>query len=248
VAEQAPPFPVRRPLRSFVRREGHFTPSQRRAVDELLPQYELTAGGSDDGVLDLDQVFGRSAPRTLEIGFGNGEVLASLAEAEPERDFIGIEVYRPGLGRLLSRIAERGLSNVKVSGDDAVELLGRHLADASLDRIMVFFPDPWPKKRHHKRRLIQRPFAGLLTSKLKPGGHLCLATDWRHYAEQMLAVMEGTPGLRSLHPADDGDGNGYAPRPDYRPLTRFEQRGRRLGHGVWDLEYERLAGGQDCGD
>jgi tRNA (guanine-N7-)-methyltransferase len=240
VSEQDAPFPVRRPLRSFVRREGHFTPSQRRAVDELLPQYELTAAGVGAGVLDLDQVFGRSAPRTLEIGFGNGEVLAALAEAEPERDFIGIEVYRPGLGRLLSRVAERGLGNVRVSGDDAVELLQQRLADASLDRIMVFFPDPWPKKRHHKRRLIQAPFARLLASKIKPGGQLCLATDWQDYAEQMLAVMEATPGLRNLHPGTGGDG--YAPRPDYRPLTRFEQRGRRLGHGVWDLEYERVAG------
>ena len=193
-----------------------------------------------DGVLDLDQVFGRTAPRSLEIGFGNGEVLAALAEAEPERDFIGIEVYRPGLGRMLSRVAELGLGNVRVSGDDAVELLEERIADASLDRIMVFFPDPWPKKRHHKRRLIQVPFASLLASKLKPGGQLCLATDWQDYAEQMLAVMEATPGLRNLHPGTDGDG--YAPRPDYRPLTRFEQRGRRLGHGVWDLEYERVAG------
>ena len=239
MSEQDTPFPVRRPLRSFVRREGHFTPSQRRAVDQLLPNYELTAGATDDGRLDLDQVFGRSAPRTLEIGFGNGEVLAALAEADPGRDFIGVEVYRPGLGRLLSRVAERGLDNVRVSGDDAVELLDRRLADASLDRILVFFPDPWPKKRHHKRRLIQVPFARLLAGKLKPGGRLCLATDWQDYAEQMLAVMEVTPGLRSLHPATDGDG--YAPRPDYRLLTRFEQRGRRLGHGVWDLEYERVA-------
>lgn len=230
------PLPYHRPLRSFVRREGRYTRSQRRAVEELLPRYGLPEG---DAPLELERLFGRKAPCTLEIGFGNGEVLMSLAGAEPDHDFIGIEVYRPGLGHLLSRVAERGLDNVRVSGDDAVELLHGRIPDASLDRIMVFFPDPWPKKRHHKRRLIQTPFAQLLTSKLKPGGHLCLATDWQDYAEQMLAVLEAIPGLRNLHRNSQNTGD-YAPRPDYRPLTRFEQRGRRLGHGVWDLEYERM--------
>jgi tRNA (guanine-N7-)-methyltransferase len=221
-------------LRSFVRREGRFTPSQRRAVAELLPRYALPDG---DAPLDLRAVFGRDAPCTLEIGFGNGAVLATLAAAEPQHDFIGIEVYRPGVGRLLSEVARHALGNLRVSEKDAVQLLRGRFADASLARIMVFFPDPWPKKRQQKRRLIQPPFAALLASKLEPGGQLCLATDWQDYATQMLAVMEGTAGMRNHH----GAGN-YAPRPDYRPITRFEQRGQRLGHGVWDLVYDRCTG------
>jgi len=221
----------RRELRSFVRREGRFTPSQRRAVAELLPRYGLPAGG---GPIDLVELFGRDAPRTLEIGFGNGAVLASLASAEPQHDFIGIEVYRPGVGRLLAQADSEGMRNLRVSDADAVTLLRERFADASLDRILVFFPDPWPKKRQQKRRLIQLPLTTLLASKLKPGGRLCLATDWQNYAEQMLEVMEGTPGMRNAH----GSGN-YAPRPEFRPITRFELRGQRLGHGVWDLVFEK---------
>ena len=224
-------MPHRRELRSFVRREGRFTPSQRRAVAELLPRYGLPDG---DRLIDLEALFGRDAPRTLEIGFGNGAVLASLAAAEPQQDFIGIEVYRPGVGRLLAQAAREGLDNLRVSDVDAVTLLRERFADASLDRILVFFPDPWPKKRQQKRRLIQPPFIALLHSKLKPGGQLYLATDWQNYAEQMLAVMEAVPGMGNVH----GAGN-YAPRPDFRPITRFEQRGQRLGHGVWDLCFER---------
>lgn len=225
--------PPRRELRSFVRREGRFTPSQRRAVAELLPRYGLPEG---DGLIDLPQLFGRDATRTLEIGFGNGSVLASLAGSEPEQDFIGIEVYRPGVGRLLAQAEREGMRNLRVSDADAVTLLRERFADASLDRILVFFPDPWPKKRQQKRRLIQLPFVALLHSKLKPGGQLCLATDWQNYAEQMLEVMEAAPGMHNLH----GPGN-YAPRPDFRPITRFELRGQRLGHGVWDLVYQKTA-------
>lgn len=223
--------PHHRELRSFVRREGRFTPSQRRAVAELLPRYGLPAG---DLMLDLPALFGRDAPRTLEIGFGNGDVLATLAAADPQQDFIGIEVYRPGVGRLLSRVDAQGMSNVRASDLDAVTLLRERFPLASLDRIMVFFPDPWPKKRQQKRRLIQPPFTALLASRLKPGGLLCLATDWQNYAEQMLTVMEATPGMHNQH----GVGS-YAPRPDYRPITRFERRGQKLGHGVWDLVFVR---------
>ena len=229
---QSDALPIhRRELRSFVRREGRFTPSQRRAVAELLPRYGLPEG---DGAIDLVALFGRDAPRTLEIGFGNGAVLASLAANEPGQDFIGIEVYRPGVGRLLAQAEREGLRNLRVSDADAVTLLRERFAEASLDRILVFFPDPWPKKRQQKRRLIQVPLTTLLTSKLKPGGQLCLATDWQNYAEQMLAVMEATPGMRNTH----GSSN-YAPRPEFRPITRFELRGQRLGHGVWDLVFEK---------
>ena len=223
--------PHRRELRSYVRREGRFTPSQRRAVADLLPRYGLPDG---DGPIDLVNLFGRDAPRTLEIGFGNGAVLASLAGAAPEQDFIGIEVYRPGVGRLLAQAEREGMRNLRVSDADAVTLLRERFADASLDRVLVFFPDPWPKKRQQKRRLIQLPFIALLRSKLKPGGQLCLATDWQNYAEQMLEVMEAAPGMSNLH----GAGN-YAPRAEFRPITRFELRGQRLGHGVWDLVFEK---------
>lgn len=222
-----------RPLRSFVRREGRFTASQRRAIDQLLPRYGLPDG---NGLLNLAQLFARQAPLTVEIGFGNGESLLAMALAQPEQNFIGIEVYRPGQGRLLSRVEEQGLDNVRVCGDDAVTLLETRFADASLDRVLIFFPDPWPKKRQQKRRLIQPPFTALLTRKLKPGGQLFLATDWQNYAEQMMTVLEATAGLVNVH----GPGH-YAPRLALRPLTRFEQRGQRLGHGVWDLHFRKPA-------
>ncbi len=219
----------RRRIRSFVRREGRLTPAQRRALEELLPRY----GVPGHGPLDPAALFGRRAPLTVEVGFGNGEVLAALAQAHPERDHLGIEVHRPGVGRLLNRVHGLGLSNVRVAVDDAMEVLPR-LPEGSIDLLLVFFPDPWHKKRHHKRRLVNAEFARLAASRLRPGGHLHLATDWEDYARQMLEVLGAEPALRNLSPTGD-----FVPRPDSRPVTRFEARGRRLGHEVFDLLYER---------
>lgn len=221
---------IHRHVRSFVRREGRITRSQQRALDELLPRFGLEPAG----VLDLDGVFGRHAPRTLEIGFGNGASLAQMAAAAPEQDFLGIEVHRPGVGHLLLEIEQRALSNVRVICADAVEILRDHLAPGSLDRVLLFFPDPWPKKRHHKRRILQPEFVALIRDRLKPGGVFHMATDWQDYAEQMLEVMDAQPGF--VNSAGRGH---YAPKPDHRPETKFERRGLRLGHGVWDLVFAR---------
>ena len=213
-----------------MRREGRITPSQQRALDELLPRY----GVQLDGLLELDRVFGRSAPRTLEIGFGNGVSLASMAAQAPDQDFLGIEVHRPGVGHLLREIDHLGLNNLRVICADAVEVMERHMAPASLDRVLLFFPDPWPKKRHQKRRILQDSFVQLIHSRLKPGGHFHMATDWQDYAEQMLAVMDSAAGFTN----SAGRGQ-YAVKPDYRPETKFERRGLKLGHGVWDLVFVR---------
>jgi len=213
-----------------VRREGRLTRSQARALETLWPRW----GVEPEGLLDPDTLFGRSAPRTLEIGFGNGESLAAMAQAAPEQDFLGIEVHRPGVGHLLLRIEELGLTNVRVICQDAVEVLERHIPDESLDRVLLFFPDPWPKKRHHKRRILKPDFIALVARKLKPGGIFHMATDWEDYAQHMLAVLEASPRFRNTAP-----GGGFVPRPEDRPLTRFEQRGLRLGHGVWDLVYRK---------
>ncbi|QKT03329.1 tRNA (guanosine(46)-N7)-methyltransferase TrmB [Ectothiorhodospiraceae bacterium 2226] len=220
-----------RPVRSFVRREGRMTVGQQRALEALLPRYGVPAG---DAPLDLDALFGRRAPRVLEIGFGMGATLAELAARHPERDYLGIEVHRPGVGSLLMQVAEQGLTNVRVWGDDAVAFLERRIPPASLDQILILFPDPWPKKRHHKRRIVQPPFVALAASRLAAGGRLQLATDWAPYAEHMLAVLGAEPTLRNVAP--DG---GYIPRPEERPVTKFERRGQRLGHGVWDLAFEK---------
>lgn len=229
------PTPIRRKIVSFVRREGRLTASQRRALAELLPRFGVTVDAQPDAVPDLDAVFGRAAPRVLEIGFGDGVSLAQMAAAAPELDFLGIEVHRPGVGHLLLEIERRGLGNVRVICADAVDILERRLPPACLDRVQLFFPDPWPKTRHHKRRILQPSFVELVRERLKPGGVFHMATDWAHYAEQMLAVMEAAPGFRN------GAGPGrYAERPAYRPETRFERRGLRLGHGVWDLLYVRI--------
>jgi tRNA (guanine-N7-)-methyltransferase len=224
--------PPRRHVRSFVRREGRITQSQQRALDELLPRF----GVSVEGLLDLDAVFGRPSPRTLEIGFGNGASLAKMAGVAPEQDFLGIEVHRPGVGHLLLEIERYLLGNVRVVCADAVEILEQHIPRASLDRVLLFFPDPWPKTRHHKRRILQPSFVALIHDRLKPGGVFHMATDWQPYAEQMLEVMEAAPGFRN----SAGPGQ-YSPKPDYRPETKFERRGLRLGHGVWDLVYLREA-------
>ncbi|MGD8312465.1 MAG: tRNA (guanosine(46)-N7)-methyltransferase TrmB [Gammaproteobacteria bacterium] len=222
---------TRRRIRSFVRREGRMTKGQRRALQELWPRFGL----AQEGLIDPAALFGREAPCTLEIGFGNGEALLAMAAHEPGTGFLGIEVHRPGIGRLLLELDRRGIGNVRVICADAMQVLNDCLPDRSLDRVLLFFPDPWHKLRHHKRRLVQAPFVGAVAEKLKRGGILHLATDWRDYAQHMLAAMENSAAFRNCA----GEGR-YSPRPDYRPVTRFEQRGRRLGHGVWDLVFERL--------
>jgi tRNA (guanine-N7-)-methyltransferase len=214
-----------------VRREGRITRAQEQALTRLWPQYGLEA----DQRLELDACFGRRAPRTLEIGFGNGETLACMAGQEPATDFLGIEVHRPGIGHLLLAIERGELENVRIVCADAVHVLKNCLPDAALDRVLLFFPDPWPKKRHHKRRIVQPEFVELMARKLRTGGILHIATDWEDYAHHMLGVMAGTTSFRNRA----GPGNA-SHRPDYRPVTKFEQRGLRLGHGVSDLLFERI--------
>lgn len=220
-----------RTIRSFVKREGRLTPGQQRALDNLWPQFGIEEAQS---VLDLNTLFGRDAAKVLEIGFGNGASLAEMAANQPEQDFIGVEVHRPGVGQLLKQIETRQLSNLRVACTDAVELIKHRIADGTLDRVQLYFPDPWHKKRHHKRRIIQPAFVKLLAAKIKPGGHLHMATDWQDYAEQMLADLSASHDFKNC-----GHETGFIPRPDYRPLTKFEQRGHSLGHGVWDLLFER---------
>lgn len=220
-----------RPIRSYVRREGRLTEAQRRALAALLPRYGIEVGES---LIDLAAVFGRRAPVVLEIGFGNGEALLAMAKAHPENDYLGIEVYRPGVGRLLRVLEEAGIANVRVIVADAQEVLAQRLADGSLAAVHLFFPDPWPKRRHHKRRLVQLGFVELVRRKLAPGGVLRLATDWQDYAEHMLAVLSQADGWENAA----GEGR-FAPRPPQRPLTRFEQRGQALGHRVWDLVFRK---------
>ena len=223
--------PAQRPIRSFVRRQGRITLAQNAALEKLWPVFGL----DPERAFNSAEVYGRVAPLTLEIGFGNGESLADMARSEPEKDFLGIEVHRPGVGHLLLKTQEFGLGNVRVYCADAVEILNNRLGANSLDRVQVFFPDPWHKKRHHKRRLINAEFVALLADRLKPGGILHCATDWEPYAGQMLEVLEACPGLRNRA----GKG-GFSERPSYRPLTKFEMRGQRLGHGVWDLLFEKI--------
>jgi tRNA (guanine-N7-)-methyltransferase len=223
---------TQRHIRSFVLRAGRMTPAQERALTELWPSYGVELG---EGPLDLEAIFGRRAPRCLEIGFGVGEVIGRLAEHHPNNDYLGIEVHRPGVGRLLLQAAAAKVRNLRVICHDAVEVLRDRLPNGSFDEILVFFPDPWHKKRHHKRRLIEAEFVAVLAAALRPEGVLRLATDWQAYAEQMRAVCNADPHLASLSP----DGT-YVARPQFRPPTRFERRGERLGHGVWDLAYARL--------
>lgn len=222
-----------RPIRSYVLRAGRMTAAQARALEAQWPRFGIDSGSEP---LDLAQVFGREAPRTLEIGFGNGDNLAALAAAHPDQDFIGVEVHAPGVGHLLHKAAEAGLENLRVSRQDAVDLLRDRIAPASLDSILVLFPDPWHKKRHHKRRLVNAEFAELAVSRLRTGGTLQLATDWTPYAEWMLEVLNPVAGLRNR----SADG-AYVPRNPGRLRTRFEARGERLGHAVHDLCYERIS-------
>jgi tRNA (guanine-N7-)-methyltransferase len=237
-AEKSPPPPFdkggglrTRKLRSFVRREGRMTAGQKAALERLWPRYGLDAPAQ---ALDLTQVFGRRAPVTLEIGFGNGDHLLSRAMNQPQQDFIGVEVHRPGVGSLLLNAEKAGLSNLRTASDDAVEVLEGWLADAALQEVVIYFPDPWHKTRHHKRRLIQPAFVSLLARKLASGGRLLLATDWAHYAGHMLEVLNAAAEFENL--AADGR---CVPRHAARPKTRFEARGERLGHEVFDLEYRR---------
>lgn len=218
-----------RPIRSYVLRQGRVSNAQRRAHDTLLPQYGIAYR---DSALDLPQAFGRSAPCVLEIGCGMGETTVAIAAAAPEKNFLGIEVHTPGVGSLLKQIEEQTLSNLRVIQHDAVAVMQHMITPASLDGIHIFFPDPWPKKRHHKRRLIQPPFVALAAARLKPGGYLHAATDWQEYAEQILAVLGAEPLLKN-------SATGYAERPAYRPQTKFETRGLKLGHGVWDIVFRR---------
>jgi tRNA (guanine-N7-)-methyltransferase len=219
-----------RRVRSYVRREGRMTRAQQGALERLSERYVIAS----EDALDLDAQFGRAAPRMLEIGFGMGDALAATAQARPEWDFLGIEVHRPGVGSLLRRLEREAVTNVRVICADAVEVLQRRLPDAGLDAVHLFFPDPWPKSRHHKRRIVQAAFVAQVRRKLKAGGRFHLATDWEDYARHMLTVMSAAPGFRNA--AGPGE---YSPRPADRPLTKFEQRGRRLGHGVWDLIFVR---------
>ncbi|HEY1890963.1 MAG TPA: tRNA (guanosine(46)-N7)-methyltransferase TrmB [Steroidobacteraceae bacterium] len=220
-----------RAIRSFVTRNGRITSAQERALQQFWPRYGVELGAAP---LDLEAIFGRRARRVAEIGFGNGENLLALATSRPAEDFLGIEVHRPGVGRLLLQLEERALGNVRVACHDAVEVLERYLGSSSLDEILILFPDPWPKKRHHKRRLIQPSFVALLAECLRKGGALRLATDWEPYATEMLTTLSAEPGLRNIAAAGS-----FVPRPAERSPTRFERRGERLGHRVWDLEFSR---------
>lgn len=222
-----------RPIRSFVRREGRLTEGQQRALDQLWPRFGIDFDGQP---LDLPAIFGNDHPVVLEIGFGNGESLARMAQANPERNYLGIEVHRPGVGHLLMAVEKHGLENLRVMCHDAQEIVEQSIADSSLGGVQLYFPDPWPKKRHHKRRIVQPAWVAQIHRKLAPGGYLHMATDWENYAEHMLEVMEAAEGFENTA----GPGK-YLPRPDFRPVTKFEQRGQRLGHGVWDLYYVKSA-------
>ncbi len=230
--QDSPPRPFMRRIRSFVRREGRLTPGQQKALDELWPLFGIEADGQ---AIDFTHHYGRQAPVVLEVGFGNGESLLQMASQYPQWDFLGIEVHRPGVGHLLKRLRELGLTNLRVMQEDAVAILEQQIADNSLHKVLLFFPDPWHKKKHHKRRIVQPGFARLLYRKLEAGGRFHMATDWQGYAEHMLAVMEAAEGFQNLA----GPGN-YSAKPDYRAETKFERRGQRLGHGVWDLVYEKI--------
>ena len=221
--------PTEHRIRSFVTRAGRLSPAQAKAIDTLGPQFCLPY---DKNVLDFAQAFGRKAPLILEIGFGMGASTAEIAAGMPDQDFLGVEVHTPGIGSLLKLIGEQDLHNLRIIQHDAVEVLTHMISPGSLAGVHVFFPDPWHKARHNKRRLIQAPLVQLLATRLAPGGYLHCATDWQEYAEQMLEVLGAEPLLRNTAEA-------YAPRPPYRPVTKFENRGLKLGHGVWDLVFTR---------
>jgi tRNA (guanine-N7-)-methyltransferase len=217
-------------IRSFVIRAGRITSGQKAAFDSWWPTYGLSLY---KGAIDLETIFGRKAPLVLEIGFGMGDSLLEMAKNEPDKDFIGIEVHPPGVGKLINEAGKAGVKNLRVYMADAMDVLEDCIADASIDRLQLYFPDPWHKKKHNKRRILQSAFAQKVRPKLKVGGVFHMATDWENYAEQMLEVMNSAENYANLSPA-----NGYSPRPEYRPITKFEKRGARLGHGVWDLLFQ----------
>jgi tRNA (guanine-N7-)-methyltransferase len=220
-------------VKSFVKREGRLTKAQGKALEEQWPDMGLNI---EQGMLNLDEVFNRNAMRVLEIGFGMGKSLVEMAVSSPNTDFIGIEVHRPGIGACLADAAEGSVTNLRVFEHDAVEVLAQCIEDASLDRLQLFFPDPWHKTRHHKRRIVQSDFVQNIRAKLKVGGEFHMATDWEPYAEHMLEVMLSAEGYQNT-----STDNTYVPRPEYRPITKFEVRGQKLGHGVWDIIFKRVS-------
>lgn len=225
----APRGQPRRPIRSFVLRQGRFSPAQQRACEALLPRFGIPYAPA---VLDLPAAFGRDNPKILEIGFGMGEATAAIAEAQPDRDFLAVEVHSPGVGGLLQLIDQKGLHNVRIVQHDAAEVVAHMIAPGALAGIHVFFPDPWPKKKHHKRRLLQAEFIHALAQRLAPGGYLHVATDWEDYATDIVVAASADPLLSNTT-------DGFAPRPAHRPATKFERRGIELGHSVRDIVFKR---------
>ncbi|HVO87499.1 MAG TPA: tRNA (guanosine(46)-N7)-methyltransferase TrmB [Casimicrobiaceae bacterium] len=229
---------ARRPIRSYVLRQGRMSPAQQRACEQLMPRLGVPFA---DALLDFESLFGRAAPVVLEVGFGMGETTAAIAQAHPEIDFVGVEVHLPGVGALLNRIVQLRLNNIRVIRHDATDVVERMIAPASLHGVHVYFPDPWPKKRHHKRRLLNASFVHALAQRLKPGGYLHVATDWTPYAEEILATLSIDPLLRNT-------AAGFAARPAWRPQTKFELRGLKLGHAVHDVLFVRLNANGGDGD
>lgn len=228
---QTAPDAEKRRIKSFVLRQGRLSQAQQNAIDAMWPKYGLEL---KEELLDFQQEFGREAPTIVEIGFGMGASLAAMAEANPQNNYIGIEVHRPGVGALLKLVQEKGLTNIRVFNDDAVEVLRQRVPLNSLAGVFLFFPDPWHKTKHKKRRIVQPDFVATLAKHLTDDGHFHMATDWEDYAKHMMQVMSHAPDYQNT----SGEGE-YTPRPDYRPLTKFEQRGHRLGHGVWDLIFAK---------
>ena len=222
-----------RTVRSFVKRAGRTTEGQQKALEDVWPIMGLEV---KNGPVVFSEVFGRDAPVVLEIGFGMGDSLLEMASHEPEKNYIGIEVHTPGVGRLLSNANDEGLTNIRIYAEDAIEVMAQCIPDNSLDVLQLFFPDPWHKKRHHKRRIVQPDFAQNLRKKLKVGGYFHMATDWENYAEHMMEVMSAAEGYTNKM----GEGQ-YSPQPEWRPVTKFQKRGERLGHGMWDLMFEKTA-------
>lgn len=218
-------------IRSFIRRQGRATVGQKLALENLWDKYCL----SPEQNFDATQAFGRNAPLIIEIGFGNGASLADMAEANPDMNYLGIEVHRPGVGHLMMLLEQRGINNVRIFHHDAIEILERKIPDHSIAGVHLFFPDPWHKRRHHKRRIVRPSFLDLLNKKLAAGGYFHAATDWKDYAKDMLTTLSADSRLKNTSPSED-----YCPRPDYRPLTKFENRGIKLGHGVWDLIFTKI--------
>jgi len=219
-----------RHIRSFVLRQGRVSTAQQRCLDTLMPRYSIPYAAKP---LDLDAAFGRNAPKFLEIGFGMGEPTAFIAKNHPQNDYLALEVHTPGVGSLLKQIDEQGITNLRIMQHDAVEVMRDILADNVLDGVHIFFPDPWHKARHNKRRLIQPPFIAQMAQKIKSGGYVHVATDWQDYAEQIMAVLSAEPLLKNTATT-------YAAKPTYRPLTKFENRGLKLGHDVWDMVFLRV--------